>query len=109
MVVIREVLIPRLINMVNKDAPSTISGVAIGRKISRLVAARPLNLYLPNANAIKVPSTVAIKVEVKPIKNELPNALHISGAPHGLAHFLSVKPFQIKLVLPESLKEKIKV
>ena len=30
-------------NIVSNEAPSTISGVAIGRKISTLVAARPRN------------------------------------------------------------------
>ncbi|CAB4616780.1 unannotated protein [freshwater metagenome] len=44
MVVKSEVLIPRLINIVKSDAPRTISGVAIGKKISKLVVARPLNL-----------------------------------------------------------------
>ena len=93
----------------SSDAPKTISGVAIGKKIKRFVVDRPLNLYLPNAKAIKVPRTVAIKVELKPIKNEFPKALQISGAPHGLLHFSKVKPFQIRLVLPLSLNEKINV
>ena len=109
MVVSSEVFNPTLVNMVSRDAPRTISGVAIGKKIKRFVVERPLNLYLPNAKAISVPRTVATKVELKPIKNELPSALQISGAPHGLLHFSKVKPFQIRLVLPESLKEKIKV
>ena len=109
MVVSSEVFKPTLINIVRRDAPRTISGVAIGKKIKRFVVERPLNLYLPNAKAINVPKTVATKVELKPIKNEFPSALQISGAPHGLLHFSKVKPFQIKLVFPESLKEKIKV
>ena len=37
----------------------TTSGVAIGRKISRLVPARPRNRCRTSANAIRVPSTVA--------------------------------------------------
>ena len=109
MVVSSEVFKPTLMNIVRSDAPRTISGVAIGKKIKRFVVERPLNLYLPNAKAINVPKTVATKVELKPIKNEFPSALQISGAPHGLLHFSKVKPFQIRLVLPESLKEKIKV
>jgi hypothetical protein len=109
MVVSNEVFNPTLINIVRRDAPRTISGVAIGKKINKFVVERPLNLYLPNAKAIKVPRTVAIKVELKPIKNEFPKALQISGAPHGLLHFSKVKPFQIRLVLPLSLNENINV
>ena len=37
----------------------TTSGVAIGMKISRLVAARPRNRWRASANATSVPSTVA--------------------------------------------------
>jgi hypothetical protein len=95
--------------MVSKEAPSTISGVAIGRNIKRLVVERPLNLYRPNAKAIRVPSTVEITVAVKPITNELPRALHMSGAPHGFFHLSRVNPFQIKFVFLESLKENTKV
>jgi hypothetical protein len=52
------VFIPKFTNIVSKEAPKTISGVAIGKNIKRFVVERPLNLYLPNANAISVPSTV---------------------------------------------------
>jgi hypothetical protein len=103
------VFIPKFTNIVSKDAPSTISGVAIGKNIKRFVVERPLNLYLPNANAISVPSTVEIVVAVRPIIKEFPRALHTSGAPQGFFHLSSVKPFQIKFVFLESLKENTKV
>ena len=53
--------IRRLRNSASSEAPSTTSGVAIGRKISRLVAARPRNRCRASANAIIVPRTVAIE------------------------------------------------
>jgi hypothetical protein len=104
-----EVFIPKFTNIVSKEAPSTISGVAIGRNIKRFVVDLPLNLYLPKANAISVPSIVEIVVAVNPIIKELPRALHISGAPHGFFHLSKVKPFQIRLVFRESLNEKTNV
>jgi hypothetical protein len=52
---------------------------------------------------------VANIVEVKPIFNELPSAVQISGAPHGFAQFLKVKPFQVRLLFPPSLNEKAMV
>jgi hypothetical protein len=103
------VFIPKFTNIVSKDAPSTISGVAIGRNIKRFVADLPLNLYLPKAKAMSVPSIVEIAVAVKPITKEFPSALQISGAPHGFFHLSKVKPFQIRLVFRESLNEKINV
>ena len=102
-------VIPRFKNIVSKDAPSTISGVAIGKKISKLVVDRPANLYLPKAKAINVPKIVAKIVEIKPIFNELPSAIQMSGAPHGFFQFFNVKPFQTKLLRPESLNENAKV
>ena len=102
-------VIPRFKNIVRRDAPNTISGVAIGKKISKLVVDRPANLYLPNAKAIRVPSMVAKIVEIKPIFNELPSAIQMSGAPHGFFQFFNVNPFHTKLLRPESLKEKANV
>ena len=102
-------VMPRFKNIVSREAPSTISGVAIGKKISRLVVDRPANLYLPNAKAINVPRMVASIVEINPIFNELPSAIQISGAPHGFFQFFRVKPFQTKLLRPELLNENAKV
>ena len=102
-------VIPRFKNIVRRDAPNTISGVAIGRKIRRLVVERPANLYRPNAKAINVPRIVAKTVEINPIFNELPSAIQISGAPHGFFQFFRVKPFQTKLLRPELLNENAKV
>ena len=96
----------RFKNIASKEAPSTTSGVAIGRKIRRFVEVRPLNLYLPNANAIMVPNMVASNVEITPIFNEFPTASQTCGAPHGFFQFSKVKPCQTKLLFPALLKEK---
>jgi hypothetical protein len=48
-------------------------------------------------------------VASKPIFIEFPSAVHTSGAPHGFFQLSKVKPFQIRLDFPESLKEKAKV
>ena len=93
----------------SSDAPSTTSGVAIGRKIVRLVAVRPRNRCRASANATIVPSTVAMTVASSPIFRLFTSAGHTSGAPHGLAHFSVVKPRQLRLDLRESLNEKAKV
>ena len=50
-------------NRVSSDAPSTISGVDIGRKMSRFVAARPRNPWRTRASAISVPRIVATIVD----------------------------------------------
>ena len=42
----------------------TTSGVAIGRKMTRLDADRPRKVWRTSANAIRVPSTVARIVAV---------------------------------------------
>jgi len=56
-----------------------------------------------------VPKIVEKNVAKKPILIELTNAVQTSGAPHGFCQLSRVKPFQIKLLLPESLKEKANV
>src|SRR5215212_6493974 len=53
-------------NIASRDDPITTSGVAIGRKISRLDDDRPRNEWRTSAKAIRAPSTVAITVEVMP-------------------------------------------
>jgi hypothetical protein len=56
-----------------------------------------------------VPKIVEKSVDKKPILIELASAVQTSGAPQGFCQLAKVKPFQIKLLLPESLKEKAKV
>ena len=102
-------LILRLRKRASSEAPRTTSGVAIGRKMVRLVVVRPRNRCRARANAIMVPSTVSARVASRPILRLLPRAGQTSGAPHGFCHFSSVKPFQAMLDLPESLKEKTSV
>jgi hypothetical protein len=68
-----------------------------------------LNLYRPIAKAIIVPRIVENIVASKPIFIEFPRALQTSGAPQGFRQLSKVKPFQIKLLLPESLNEKTNV
>ncbi len=93
----------------SSDAPKTISGVAIGKKIKRFEVERPLNLWRPIAKAIIVPRIVEKIVANKPILIELDSAVQTSGAPQGFCQLLKVKPFQTRLLLPESLNEKAKV
>ena len=96
-------------NIASSDAPITTSGVAIGKKIKRLVVERPLNEWRPSANAIKVPNNVANKVDNRPTFIELPNAVQTSGAPHGFCQLAKVNPRQVRLDLPASLNENAKV
>ena len=92
-------------NCASRAAPSTTSGVDIGRKISRFVDARPRNRNRTSAIATSVPSAVAISVETTPTCSELANASHTCGAPQGFCQFSSVKPCHTRLVLPASLNE----
>ena len=91
--------------IVSSDAPRTTSGVAIGRKISRFVAVRPRNRCRTRANAIIVPSTVAMIVASTPTLMLVTSASHTPGAPQGFCQCLSVgKPtgFQTMLDLAGS-------
>jgi hypothetical protein len=45
----------------------------------------------------------------RPIFIEFPRALQTSGAPQGFFQLSKVKPFQIRLLFPESLNEKANV
>jgi hypothetical protein len=96
-------------NNESSDAPNTISGVAIGKKIIEFVAARPLNLWRPIAKAIIVPRIVENNVAKKPILIELPRAVHTCGAPQGFNQLSKVKPFQTRFDLPPLLNEKATV
>jgi hypothetical protein len=56
-----------------------------------------------------VPKTVARTVEIIPIFRELATAVQTCGAPQGFFQLSRVKPCQIRLLFPASLKEKAKV
>jgi hypothetical protein len=56
-----------------------------------------------------VPRIVEKSVARKPILIEFPRAVQTSGAPQGFCQFERVKPFQTRLLLPESLNEKANV
>ena len=72
-------------NRVSSDAPRTISGVAIGRKISRFVDDRPRNRWRTRASAMSVPRTVAMIVEAKAMIRLLVTASPSPGRPSGLS------------------------
>ncbi len=63
----------------------TTSGVAIGMKISKLVAARPWNRCRPRAKATAVPRIVAISDARRPMRRLSPRELQIPGVPQGLS------------------------
>jgi hypothetical protein len=91
------------------EEPRTISGVAMGRKIRRFDADRPLNAYRPIAKAMSVPNIVEKIVTSIPILIEFPSASQTRGAAQGFNHFSKVNPCQVIFDFPESLKEKTKV
>lgn len=68
----------------SSEVPITSSGVAIGRKISTSIPERPRNRCRASANAIRVPSTVATTVAMKPIWTLRTTASHMSEVAHGL-------------------------
>ena len=82
-------------NSVRSEAPSTISGVDIGRKISTFVAPRPRKSWRTSASAISVPSTVATSVEMSADLERLDRPRR--GVPGMASQFIqlsSVKPCQ---------------
>ena len=81
-------------NSVSSDAPSTISGVDIGRKTSMFVAPRPRKRWRTIASASSVPSTVAAIVETTPISSDLMTALRIPGGASQCSQLSKVKPSQ---------------
>ena len=58
---------PAFTNSASSEEPSTISGVAIGRKTKRFAPARPRKRWRTIAKAISVPSRVATSVASRPI------------------------------------------
>src|SRR5690606_2163183 len=99
----------RFRNSASSDEPRTTSGVAIGRKISRLVVARPRKRYRTSENAINVPRMVDTMVTIRPTHNEFTTDGHTSGAPHGFSQLSKVKLFQTMFVRPASLNENANV
>ena len=85
----------RLRNSVSSDEPITTSGVAIGMKMSRLVAERPRNRCRPRANAISVPSAVEAIVATRPILRLSPSESHMPAALQGCSHASRENLFQV--------------
>ena len=79
---------------VSSEAPSTISGVDIGRKISMFVAPRPRNWCRTIASASIVPRIVAAIVETTPISSEVMTASLIPGTESQLSQLSNVNPSQ---------------
>ena len=96
-------------NNANSDEPRTTSGVAMGRKINRLVVDRPRNRCRTSAKAISVPSSVAAAVPTAATTMELTTEPQTSGAPQGFSQLSRVKPCQTRLVRPALLNENTKV
>ncbi len=80
-----------MVNSASSEEPITTSGVAIGRKISRLVADRPRNRCRTSANATRVPSAVANTVARNPICRLFTTDAHIPASEQGSVQLLSVK------------------
>jgi hypothetical protein len=76
---------PIMRNRVSRLEPMTTSGVAIGMKMSRLVADRALNRYRPRANAMAVPSMVATTEAISPICSDRLSDSQMPCAPHGFS------------------------
>ena len=96
-IVPKPVGMPRFRNSASSEDAITISGVAMGMKMSTLVAVRPLKRWRTIANAIMVPSKVAPSVESAASCRLLTMAGQRPDTPHGFSHDLSVKPCQVKL------------
>ena len=79
-------------NSVRSEAPSTISGVDIGRKISRFVTPRPRKRCRTIASAISVPRTVATTVVSAAISSEVMTAERIPGVASQWIQLSKVKP-----------------
>ena len=92
-------------NWASSAAPSTTSGVDMGRKMSRFAAERPRNVYRTSAIAMRVPSTVATAVAITPTVSELTSDSHTRGAPHGFFQASSVNPRHTRFERPPSLNE----
>ena len=83
---------PAPTNSASSEEPITISGAAIGRKISRFIEERPRKSWRTRANAASVPRRVAPTVASSPISTLRPRAEHMSGSSHGFIQLCSVNP-----------------
>src|SRR3954451_21135343 len=93
----------RLMNNASNDEPITTSGVAIGRKIRRVVGVRPRNRGRASAKAMRVPRIVAAIVDRMPIFRLRVTDEQMPGASQTWLQFLVVKPCQVKLNRPRGL------
>jgi len=109
MIVPRPFGTPALRNCAARPAPSTTSGVAIGKKSRRLIVERARNRYLTSAMAMSVPSAVAMIVAMTPTRMLVPKAAHTPCAWHTLIQLSKVKPTQTMFDLTESLNENTNV
>ena len=74
---------PAATNSASSEEPITISGEAIGRKMSRFIADRPAKSCRTSANAISVPRIVATMVASRPISMLRPTACTSPGSAQG--------------------------
>ena len=86
---------PAATKRASSEEPITISGVAIGRKISRFIDERPTKLWRTSAKAANVPSTVETRVARRPISTDRTSASHIDGSSHGLSQLCRVNPSKL--------------
>src|ERR1051325_2948504 len=80
---------------VRSDAPSTISGDDIGRKMRRLVADLPRKRYRTSASAISVPSAVAATLAITAISSDVSIADRSPGTASQFRQLSQVKPCQV--------------
>ncbi len=76
---------PAATNSASSEEPITISGEAIGMKITRLATDRPWKRCRTRAKAIIVPRIVATSVARKPIWMLRLSAEHMLGSAHGFS------------------------
>jgi hypothetical protein len=80
---------------VRSDAPRTISGVDIGRKMRRFVLARPTNWWRTMAIAMSVPSTVATNVASAATSSDVWSAPEIPRTEFQWIQLSNVNPSQM--------------
>ena len=80
---------------VSSEAPRTISGDDMGRKISRFVVPRPRNPYRTSASAIRVPSAVAAIEVTAATSRETTIELRSPGTASQCRQLSSVKPCHV--------------
>ena len=84
---------PAATNRASSEEPITISGEAIGRKISRFIDERPAKSWRTSANAARVPRSVATSVASRPISHAAAQRLRTcSGRRRGCSQLSRVNP-----------------